>query len=372
MRIAVQASDLDAKRIDGTRVYLKNLLDCFGSLAPEAEFFLYHKNVFNPALTPREHLNYHATAIPFPKAWMQTRFAWEMFRTRPDKLFLPIQAAPVLLPSSTDVTATIHDLAFKKYPETFPKSHLRKLNFLLGVVVRRADKLIAVSESTKHDLLEFFPKLSEKKIRVIHHGFDAEFFGQRLASEELSVKLVKLKKLKAKSYFLYVGALQPRKNLVRLIEAFGIAKHSTPEMKLVLAGEPAWLSENILQAREQSLYKDDIILTGRVSFEELRALYQGARCLVFPSLYEGFGLPILEAFASGTPVLTAGNSSLSEVAGRAALYCNALSIEDIAEKLERLWDDEVLRDELVERGNIQLQKFSWDKCARETLECIRS
>ncbi len=369
MKIAIQASDLDAQRIDGTRVYLKELLRRFGTLSPETDFFLYHKHTFNPVLEPPKFQNYEERAIPFPKAWMQTRFAWEMFRTRPDKLFLPIQAAPLFLPSGTDVTATIHDLAFKRYPETFPKDHLRKLNFLLDVVVKRADKLIAVSESTKRDLLEFFPKLSEDKIRVIHHGFDGDFFGKRLSSEEISEELESYK-LPATSYILYVGALQPRKNLIRLIEAFNIAKKSVPDMRLVLAGEPAWLSEGILQAREKSPYKDDIILTGRVSFKDLRALYQGARFFVFPSLYEGFGLPLLEAFASGTPVLTADNSSLSEVAGRGALYCDAQSVEDMAEKMERLWKDETLRNGLVERGTDRLKGFSWDTCAKETLEYI--
>lgn len=369
--VAVQASDLDASRIDGTRVYLKELLKRFGTIAPETEFVLYHKGAFNPALMPPEMPNYEERTLPFPIAWMQTRFALEMFLQRPEKLFLPIQAAPMILPRGVEVTATIHDLAFRRYPETFPKSHLHKLNLMLSTAVRQADKLIAVSESTKHDLLEFFPKLSADKIRVIHHGFDGAFFGTKISSEELDEKLMKLVKLKATSYCLYVGALQPRKNLVRLIEAFDVAKKSIPEMKLVLAGEPAWLSEGILAAREKSPNKDDIILTGRVSFDDLRALYQGARFFAFPSLYEGFGLPILEAFASGIPVLTAGNSSLVEVAGRAALYCHAESVSDIAEKLERLWDDEALRADLIARGEDQLKKFSWDRCALETLGYIQ-
>jgi glycosyltransferase involved in cell wall biosynthesis len=369
MKIAVQASDLDHARIDGTRVYLKELLKRFGTIAPETEFALYHKGVFNPALMPPEMPNYDERALPFPIAWMQTRFALEMFLRRPEKLFLPIQAAPMILPRGVEVTATIHDLAFRRYPETFPKSHLHKLNLMLSTAVRQADKLIAVSESTKHDLLEFFPKLSADKIRVIHHGFDGAFFGERLSSEDLSKKLQSYQ-LQAASYFLYVGALQPRKNLVRLIEAFDIAKKSIPEMKLVLAGEPAWLSDGILSACEKSPYKDDIILTGRISFDDLRALYQGARFFAFPSLYEGFGLPILEAFASGIPVLTAGNSSLVEVAGRAALYCHAESVSDIAEKLERLWDDEVLRSDLIARGEDQLKKFSWDTCAEKTVKYI--
>ncbi|MBP9728374.1 MAG: glycosyltransferase family 4 protein [Candidatus Moranbacteria bacterium] len=371
MRVAIQASDLDHERIDGTRVYLRELLKRFGPIAPETSFDVYHRGTFNPLLTPPTYENYRVVQIPFRWAWMQTRFALELFWKRPEKLFLPIQAAPVFLPRSIEVTATIHDLAFKRFPETFPKQDLWKLNFMLETAVKRAHKLIAVSESTKRDLLQFFPHLPESRITVIHHGFDSEFFGVRTSDEELEVKL-RSYTVKAKNYLLYVGALQPRKNMIRLIQAFEILKRTVPEAKLVLAGEPAWLSRGILEAREDSLHRDDIVLTGRVSFEDLRMLYQGARVFAFPSLYEGFGLPILEAFASQVPVLTAENSSLMEVAGEGALFCQAEDTSDIAEKLERLWSDEALRLELIRKGNEQLKHFSWDKCAHETLEYIKS
>lgn len=371
MQIAVQASDLDHARIDGTRVYLLELLKRFGELNTSDDFTLYHKGSFNQALTPPDFPNYRVKSLSFPKAWMQTRFAWEMFQHSPDKLFLPIQAAPVLLPKSIEVTATIHDLAWKRYPETFPSRDRWKLDFMLETVLKRANKLIAVSESTKHDILEFFPHIPESRIRVIHHGFSADLFSTHLTESELSEKLNR-HKLTASSYFLYVGALQPRKNLVRLIQAFELMKKAYPETKLVLAGEAAWLAGSILEAREKSQYRDDIILTGRVSFEDLRVLYQGARAFVFPSLYEGFGIPALEAFASGVPVLTARNSSLTEVAGEAALLVDALDVNDIAEKMQQLWQDESLRQTLTQKGNEQLQHFSWDKCAKETLKYILS
>lgn len=369
MRIAIQASDLDHLRIDGTRVYLKELLERFGSLAPEEQFLLYHARNFNPVLAPPKLANYREVRAPFPRAWMQTRFAWEIFRKKPEKLFLPIQAAPFFLPKKVEVTATIHDLAFKRYPETFPARARWKLNVLLDVAVRRANKLIAVSESTKRDLLEFFPKLRPEMIHVIHHGFDAEFFGQRISQEELSHFLA-VHALQPSCYVLYVGALQPRKNLVRLIAAFEIAKRQYPSMHLVLVGEPAWLSGDIVKAAQISSFKKDIHLIGRVTFEELRMWYQGARLFAFPSLYEGFGIPILEAFASDIPVLTARNSSLPEVAREAALYADAEDAEDLAAKLLELWGNEKLRGELVDRGRERLKNFSWDKCASDTLRYI--
>lgn len=369
MRLAIQASDLDHARIDGTRVYVAELLKRFGALSPATNFSLYHKGNFNPALAPPKLGNYCEVSLPFPYAWMQTRFAWEMLRSRPDRLFLPIQAAPVVLPRGLIVTATIHDLAFRRFPETFPKRHLWKLNFMLETAVRQADRLIAVSESTKRDLIEFFPSLDEKKIHVVHHGFDADFFGTRLSPQEIDETL-RRHALQRGSYALYVGALQPRKNLVRLITAFNSAKEVVPEMRLVLAGEPAWLSGSILEAASASPYRDDIVLTGRVSFADLRALYQGARLFTFPSLYEGFGLPILEAFASGVPVMTADNSSLREVAGAGAVYVDASDSADIREKLVALWSDEKLRQTCTNQFPTELGRFSWDKTARETLDII--
>jgi glycosyltransferase involved in cell wall biosynthesis len=144
-----------------------------------------------------------------------------------------------------------------------------------------------------------------------------------------------------------------------------------PGCKLVLAGEAAWLSEGILKRIAASPVCADIVHTGGIDFQSLRVLYQDARVFVFPSLYEGFGLPVLEAFACDVPVLVSENSSLREVAGEAAWYCDAFSVDDIAEQMTLLWQDGALSERLIARGKDQLKKFSWDKTARETLELIR-
>ena len=371
MKIAVQAADLDRERVDGTRVYLKELLNRFGALAPSDSFVLYHERDFYTLLQPIHYPHYEEKKIPFPWAWMQTRFAWSIFCARPDVLFLPIQAAPLFLPRDVKVVATIHDVAWKRYPETFSWKDRCKLNLLLGRVIKRADKLIAVSEATKRDVLRYFPQLDPVKVQVIHHGFDREFFKQRISQEVLVAQLEKYQLVKH-NYILYVGALQPRKNLVRLILAFESLKERNPEAKLVLAGEVAWLAQEILSMREKSRYRDDILLLGKVNFETLRILYQGAKIFAFPSLYEGFGLPLLEAFASGTPVLTADNSSLREIASDAALYCDAQDRVDIAKKLEQLWSDDLLGTQLEERGYKRLESFSWETCAKETLHYLKT
>ncbi len=371
MNIALQVADLDASRIDGTRVYLLELLNQFGMLAPNENFHLYHKKTFNPELTPPFSPNYTLHSIPFPSQWMQTRFALAMFLSRPEIIFFPVQAVPVLLPKKSQVTITVHDLAFKKYPETFTWITRFKLNFLLNRAVARAQHIIAVSEATKHDLRVFFPTLPEKKVHVIHHGFNRARFETRLPEQEKKIVL-DIYGLQNQSYILYVGALQPRKNLVRLIKAFDILKRDVPSAKLVLAGERAWLSQEIFEAKDHSPYCDDIFILGKIPSAHLPALYQGARCFAFPSLYEGFGLPILEAFASGVPVLTADNSSLPEVAGDAALFTDAFNIHMIAAQLTRLWTDETLRQSLITKGTERLKTFSWDTCAQATLSLILS
>lgn len=369
MKIAIQVSDLDQSRIDGTRVYIRELINRLGALAPQYLFELYHQKNFHPDLQPKIFLNYQEKKIPFPWAWMQTRFAWRVFRDSPDKLFFPIQAAPFFLTKKQEVIATVHDLAWKKFPETFSWGDRLRLDLHLAHVVRRADKLIAVSASTKNDLLQYLPTLPSEKIRVIHHGFDGAFYQERVPEEE-QIKILSQYDLAKEGFVLYVGALQPRKNLVRLIKAFEILKEQSPEAKLVLAGEVAWLAGDILEAQRRSVYKKDILLLGKVSFETLRALYQGARLVAFPSLYEGFGLPVLEAFASRAALLTADNSSLREVAGEGALYCNGEDTSDIAIKLQELWQNEALRVVLRSKGEEELKRFSWEKCTKETLDFI--
>lgn len=374
MRVAIQARDLDHNRIDGTRVYLKQLLERFFALAPEIEFSLYHRDIFNHHLAPPKAPNYIEKRLPGRIAWMQTSFALEMFRTKPDRVFLPLQAAPFIFPGKPEIIATIHDLAFRFYPETFPRWHRFKLQIFLRILLWRAKRIICVSHATKRDLLHFFPDLQPEQVKVIHHGFDASFYEERV-SQELAEEVLKRYELTSQKYFLYVGALQPRKNLVRTIEAFENLKKNNPEcqdMQLVLAGEAAWLSAGILKCAETSEYAKDIILTGGVDFQTLRVLYQHTALFLFMSLYEGFGLPILEAFASKVPVLVSENSSLREVAGEGAWYCDAFDPEDMARQMLYILNNPKIKEHLLTQAQDQLKKFSWDRSAQETLDFILS
>ena len=370
MKIAIQAADLDDKRIDGTRVYILNLLKLFGRLGKTDQFLIYHRDAFNLELTPPDFQNYIIRQKPFPFIWSQIRFAFEIWKDKPEILWMPMQALPIFRRKKLRTAITIHDLAFKYFPDFFPRRDLWKLNFLTDYAIRNANKIIAVSESTREDILKFYPNINPEKIRVIHHGFDGELFSQKVSSEELENFLSTNYKLQTKNYLLYVGALQPRKNLGVLIEAFEKVKLNHPDLKLVLVGEKAWLWKDILEKIKKSPVRKDILLPGKLSFKEVCFFYQGASAFIFPSLYEGFGLPILEALAMEVPVISANNSSLPEVGGEAVLYFK--NQKELVCQLENLLGNRNLREELRKKGYEQLKKFSWEKCAQETLDFIKN
>jgi len=367
MRIAIHAADLDHSRIDGPRVYILNVIKNFGAIDQEDSFLIYHRNEFNPYLAPPSFSNYFVKKVSAPFLWTQTRFASELFRDRPDVLWMPIQNMPIFRRKNMKTVVTIHDLAFKIFPQHFTKKDLFKLNRLADLAIKNADKIIAISESTKKDIIKFYPRIDKEKIFVVYNGFDSELFNKKFSDEDFE-KISISYNLKAKSYLLYVGAIQPRKNLGVLIEAFEKIKNANNDLKLVLAGAPAWKSESTFEKIAKSPFKNDIIVTGRLPFEDVSVLYKNSLISIYPSLYEGFGIPILEAMASGVPVVSANNSSLPEVGGDAALYFETENSDDLARCIKKIISDDNLRNELIQKGIERAKNFSWEKCARETLD----
>lgn len=369
MKIAIHAADLDRDRVDGTRVYILNMLRQFGKISSDDDFFVYHKEKFNPELTPPNFENYQTRALGKFPLWTHTKFAWEIFKTKPEVLWLGLHNLPIFRRKNLKTVVTIHDLAFKLFPEHFTKKDLFKLNSAADRAIKNSTKIIAVSNSTKNDILKLYPEIKAEKITVIHHGFTAELFSQKISQQEAEPTLKKYD-LKPKSYLLYVGAIQPRKNLNALVSAFEKIKKTDPEPKLVLAGEKAWMWEDTLNRIQLSPFASDIIVTGKVPFSQLPSLYQNAAVFVFPTLYEGFGIPVLEAFASGVPVILANNSSLPEVAGDAALFFEGGDSDDLTQKIEKILGDSKLKEEMIKRGTERLKEFSWEKCAKLTLDTI--
>jgi glycosyltransferase involved in cell wall biosynthesis len=367
VKIAIQAADLDHSRIDGTRVYIKNLLKYLGTLDTSSEFLIFHKNEFNPELAPKEFPNYRIIQKPWPLFWTQMRLSHSLWKERPDILWMPMHNIPYFLPKGIKTVVTIHDLAFKYFPEMFTLYELWKLNFLAKLAIEKSDGIITISESSKSDILKFYPQVSEDKIKVISHGFDGGVYAKkRDLKKEKEIK--KSLEIDGK-YLLYIGALQPRKNLGTLIEAFEKIKidEKYKDLELVLAGEKAWMWKEIFEKIEASPYKKDISTPGKIKFEDIGHLMRGAEVFCFPSLYEGFGIPILEAFAAGVPVVCARNSSLPEVGGEAALYFDGKNSGDLAEKIKTVLSDGDLRKNLMEKGKERSEYFSWKRCAEETL-----
>jgi len=259
---------------------------------------------------------------------------------------------------------TVHDLITKLFPEMFTLKHRMIENTLRPLILRNADRIIAVSRSTRDDLLRFYPQYADKT-RVIYQGVDTRFFPR----DREEIKKIQKKYRIDFPYILSLGTLEPRKNIPRLVEGFAKAKmEGGIEHKLVVTGRKGWKYKEMLSQLQEGPFSEEIVFTGFVEDEDLPCLYAGAEIFLYLSLYEGFGLPVLEAMACETPVITSNLSSLPEVAGDAALLIDSSSAEEIAASLLRLLSDEELRKDLQKKGRERAKFFSWEKTAEEILE----
>lgn len=290
MKIGISSADLDKERVDGTIVYLKNVLNLIPELFPEDNFFLYHKKSFNSKL--KLFLKDTNFTIRQKKGffWAQLVFPYLLKRDKLDICWIPFPQVPFFRPKNIKFFVTVHDLAFKYFPETFPRVDFWKHEIFLRYSLKKSTGIIAVSDSTKRDILKFYPKVNPDKIKVIYHGFDRKIFQRKVGIAETRKVFEKYlliergRSLENLEYLLFVGAVQPRKGLIDLIEAFEKIKKSKKfqDLKLVLIGSPAWLAKKILERIEKSSNKEDIILTGIVDFEELSVFYQRAKVFVMP------------------------------------------------------------------------------------------
>jgi glycosyltransferase involved in cell wall biosynthesis len=270
---------------------------------------------------------------------------------------------------------TVHDLASYKVPDIFPGFKVARYKATMNLMVSKADKIIAVSNSTKKDLCDIFG-CPENKVSVIYSGFDKRLFEESKVSREKVLEKYGINN--DKKYILFLGTLEPVKNLTRLFEAYKIFKdkcargNENCQHKLVIAGKKGWLGKEYRQAVKDLGIAKDVIFTGYVIGDELVPLFKNADFFVMPSLYEGFGTTVLEAFATGTPAIVSNVSSVPEIAGDAALLINPLNVQEIAEAMIKLATDDKLKYDLRQKGFRQVEKFDWKKCAKETLELYKS
>ena len=271
------------------------------------------------------------------------------------------------LRSKTKQIAVFHDLNFEHFPQDFPKIHLWHYKKFFPKYAKKADTIITVSDFSKKDICECY-SINPDKIKVAYNGANEMLIP---ISDELK-KETRNKYSEGNPYFMFVGSLHPRKNLARLFTSFDLfKKRNNNDIKLVIVGSKRWWTEPIKNAYEAMTHKEDVIFTGRLSAEDLHLVTASALASVYVSYFEGFGIPIVEAFKCDTPVITSNVTSMPEVANDAALLVDPFKEESIADAMEKILDEEV-RNDLIEKGRIRRQDFSWDKAAETWWKVLES
>ena len=372
MRVGINAHKLSFEpgfRQAGTSRYIEALLQRLPRLAPGDEFIAFTGAVpgewlerFPPQLAWKQ--------ARFRTAWPPARILWEQTagqgigrRERLDLFHGPLNVAP-LAPGAPTVL-TVHDIAFERFPHHYPGGQTRYLSTLTRISARRATRVIAVSAATRRDLIELYG-VPEERIDVVDNGVD-EYF--RPLAPEARAEFKRRHGL-PDDFLLFVGTLQPRKNLDGLLRAYALIAERL-DWPLVVIGGTGWLYSPIYRLVRQLGLSERVRFQGYVDSCELPGWYAAASIFILPSHYEGFGLPVAEAMACGTPVITSTTSSLPEVAGDAAVLADPASPREIARAILEVAESESRRRELAARGLERAQRYSWERTARETLDVYR-
>jgi glycosyltransferase involved in cell wall biosynthesis len=363
IKIGIDASRLATVNRTGTEHYTWELLHALGQLDRSNRYTLYCNQ--RPAVLPPLPPNFVLQPMPFGRAWTLGRLSLEMLRLPPDILFVPAHVLPLINPPRSVVT--IHDLGFLYHPEAHTRAQRLHHRLFTRLSAKRATHIITVSEAVKHDLQHFYG-IPAAKIEVTYHGVHERFKPVTQSSMlEAAQKRYGIKQ----PYFLSVGTIQPRKNIARLIEAFAAA-HATIDhhINLVLVGKRGWQTEKIERRAAELGIAESVHFAGYVSDQDLPAILSGALAFVFPSLHEGFGMPVLEAQACGTPVLASNVSALPEVVGDSGVLVDPYNVAAIANGLVRLASDPNLRDQLREQGLKHAASWTWERTAHQTLTVL--
>lgn len=366
MKIAIITDCIDDGAA-GVGVYTKMLAENLLKLDKQNEYVLVHyKKGSNDFYKNKKELVIKMRSLPFFREFRKI-FIMPKFLEKEgfDLVHEPMQLGPFFFRKKYRAVVTIHDLSPLVFPKTFnwtiPIHHLLGLNMTLPVV----NRIITDSKSTRKDVVTRFPVASDK-IRVIHLGV-SDSFSKRQKSE---VKAFRKKYRLDFPFILYLGTLEPRKNIVTLISAYASLKNKISH-KLVIGGAKGWKFSHIFKKVQESGLEQDIIFLGFVPDKDLALLYSSADLFVFPSLYEGFGLPPLEAMKCGCPVVVSNSSSLPEVVGDAALTVDPHDVSGLADAIYKILSSVKLRRDLVRKGFLNVKHFSWKRCAKETLKVYK-
>jgi len=314
---------------------------------------------------PEESANWHYKVVRPRKMWTLFGLSLEFLlqRSKPDVFFSPTHYLPLFAPKKSVIS--ILDVSYLKFPELFSSYDLNQLTKWTRYSVKKALKVFTISKASKDDIIKTYG-IAGDRVVVTYPGIRKTINDKQKA---LGMNEIKKKYGITKNYILFVGTLQPRKNIARLIEAFSLLKGET---ELVIIGKKGWMYEEILATPKRFGVGNKVKFLDFVPDEDLSVFYKNALCFVLPSLYEGFGLPILEAMSYGCPVIASNISSLPEAGGDAALYVDPMNVQDIKKNLEKIITDSKLREQLIKKGYEQIKKFSWEKTAKETLRALES
>jgi len=361
MRVALDALHLGT-RLDGTQLYVRNLVRALPILAPHDRFALLVSpsavvsDVVGAADMDRIVVRSRLGRVPLPLAMSRA-----LVGTRLNLVHVQF-AAPFFCP--TRIVVTVHDVMFERHPEYFAPAMLAQLRARVPSTVRRASAVLTVSEFSKRDIVERF-HVPPQKVVVAYNGVDPMY---QPLHDAARLAAVRARYGTGERFLLFVGALKPNKNLKRVVEAYvRLRRADALRHRLVLVGAGDGSDDATFASIRGSGYAGDIIFTGHVSDEDVVSLYNAAEVFVHPSLFEGFGLPPLEAMACGTPVITSNTTALPEVVGEAAVQVDPLDVEALAGALARVTGDAGLRGELRARGLERAGQFTWEKTARQTL-----
>lgn len=274
-----------------------------------------------------------------------------------DLLFCPANIAPFFVPKNKKLVVTLHDVAFLTYPDSFSSFFRSYYQWLVPKVILRADKIITISQASKNEIIRYYP-FAKNKIEVISLGLDNHFH--------------LLQNIEKKNQILYVGSLNTRKNFTSVIKAFDQLPYD--QYQLVIVGNFSsnfHLDKQTQDLLEKAKRNPNIEFKSHISDDELTLLYNESKLFLFPSFYEGFGLPPLESMACGTPVITSNLSSMPEVCGDAAIYIDPHSVEDISLKIQTVLNDEALQQKLINKGLEHIKQFTWEKATDEHIKVFK-
>lgn len=364
MIIGIDGNEANVEHKVGVSVYTLNLLMYFQSHAShDLRFIVYLRRMPRPDMPPAtEFFSYKV--IWGPTLWSQLflpiyLWTYKLLGNSLHVFFSPAHYIPRLCPFKTVVT--IHDLSYLYFPGEFLKKDLYQLKNWTEYALNASSRIIAVSKTTKKDIMHEYG-IPDERITVVYNGF-----------ENINKRIPQGKdRKKTHPYFLYIGTIQPRKNLKILISAFSQFRKTNPTYKLILAGKKGWLYESIFQFVEQLGLKEHVVFPGFITEEEKDDLYKQATAFILPSLYEGFGIPLLEAMSHGCPVISSFSSSLPEVGADACLYFDPKNSEDLVEKMTSIVTNKDLARQLIQSGNKRIEAFSWITTGEQTLQILLS